>query len=373
MPILIQATGTGPEGRVELTECFVRVAVPPFDPLNWESFASNFFDSRTAITGMTYANGPARGSAVSYHGATLIPDGRVVLGAHLGTRVDLFDPATNTLIPGPSHGFSGAGAYAGQATLQDGRVMFVPHSAPRIGLFNPTNNSFQQGPTVPGGPAYHGAVRLLDGRVVLIPWQSATIGIYDPVSDTITAGPAHGRGANAFASGCLAPDGRVILIPYMSTVFGIYNPATNAYTNGPAHGRSPDTYQGARLIRDGRIVCAPRGAGAVDLFDPETNTRIAGPLLAVQNVGAVCLPTSDVCFVPLLGNTLRWYNPVSHTVQQSTAVAGWNSPPFVGGCLLPDGRILFSSWGHTHIGIVTPNPLIPVDINVLLSPFNNYW
>jgi hypothetical protein len=69
-------------------------------------------------------------------------------------------------------------------------------------------------------------------------------------------------------------------------------------------------------------------------------------------VGGVLIPDGRVVFVPYSAATIGLFNPATNSYTTTGTTAG--SGAFIGGVLLPDGRVLFVPNAATSIGVFTP-------------------
>ena len=128
----------------------------------------------------------------------------------------VFDPI---YADGPAHG-KGNNAFRGATLAPNGKVVIAPNGSPNIGIYDPVANTYVDGPAHGNGAFAYG-ILLPNGKIVLVPIGSPNIGIYDPVANTYVDGPAHGKGAGAFNGATLAPNGKIVLVPNGSPNIGI--------------------------------------------------------------------------------------------------------------------------------------------------------
>ncbi len=287
--VMVGFLGDGGQGR------FADAAAPPsgfwestpgsmVTPRGLGSRATALLDGRVLITGGgCYTGGwgtcnraeiydPAAGTftaaadmlvhRISYHTATVLPDGRVFVdgAAFIVDTLVLFgqtyNPADNTWTRTLND--ANFRSMHTATLLANGKVLLVDIGSAQ--LYNPASNSYEYAPppllAVGDG---HTAVRLADGRVLIAGGQSytcpdgcgalATAQIYDPSSNTWAAAnpmsvPRYGL------SGALLPDGRIMVaggrvpvtvgqIPtYDAESTEIYDPTTATWSPGPSMARS---------------------------------------------------------------------------------------------------------------------------------------
>lgn len=203
-----------------------------------------------------------------FHTATLLKDGRVLVVGGWAcvfdgcfdpppwwyVRAEIFDPSTDTWTPisGPYLSFHTA------TLLNDGRVL-VP-GCPSM-VFDPATGTWTQ----TGNMVHcHGgtATLLADRRVLVVGGRDADL--YDPLTDTwsATGGPADsrvGHTATRLASGNVLVAGGVVDCPDLEApqlnTSEEFNPGTGTWSSRTfmAKGRNGHT---AALLNDGRVLIA---------------------------------------------------------------------------------------------------------------------
>lgn len=279
----------------------------------------------------TFAAGPNMHVAREEHTATMIvagpSAGKILIAGGEGdagflASTELYDPASNRFIAGPKVSTVGidhsataiaSGPNAGKILLAGGYDPYEEVNSTE--LYDPASNTLAPGPSMSGErmadtatviPAGPNAGKILiaggDGSSFaggkFHSGILASTELYDPASNTFAPGPfmnvaRESATATAIASG---PNAGEILIaggfgesrkPLSSTE--IYDPKTNRFTPGPAMnvGRQEHT---ATVIaagpNAGKILIAG-GLGAdsylasTELYDPATNTFAVGPSMNV--------------------------------------------------------------------------------------------
>lgn len=144
---------------------------------------------------------------------------------------------------------------------------------------------------------------------------------------------------------------------YFEAVRGVnYGSVANNKTTVAGFGKSA----GCVLMADGRVYCIPyiMAGTQTKIYDPSTNSAVtAGGTFAVGDsyVGGALLPDGRVFLIPRNNAasqalTGKIYNPTLDTL--TTCGGVWNIPHY-GGCLLPDGRVFCcSAIGGTRLGTV---------------------
>ena len=127
-------------------------------------------------------------------------------------------------------------------------------------------------------------------------------------------------------------------------------------------------YSGCVLIPDGRVVFVPYSSNKLGIYDPINNTftesTYTGTSLdgvtvsANKYIGGVLMPDGRVIFAPYASTKIGIYNPVSNTfTETASSPTNWltGSKKFWGGVLVPDGRIIFNTYYYLYLGTYTPS------------------
>ena len=355
------------------------VVVTPSPPLVWS---------------LGIAQGPLLGIPRTWHTATRLNDGRVLLvgGSNGGVEqyavVDLFDPQSGQMAPAaplrtPRHEHSAT-------LLPDNRVLVVGgYNAQQQWLadaeiFDPSTNTWSLVPPGQSHGVQHTATLLSDGRVLVIGGCvgsglcTGRVDIFDPLTDSWTEGPPL-VSARASHAAVLLDDGRVLVAG--GTVEDddavIFNPSANTWTaTGPMV--SQRTQAPMVVLSDGRVLAAgglglpgdPVALASAEWFDPATNAWTpAAPLAEPRYAHSLLLlPDGQVLAV---GGAREYDYPSGHA-----AGSPWKTDSFIlpvecyepesdhwysaGGLPLPetyagitpltDGRFLLTGGGVGHAG-----------------------
>jgi len=290
-----------------------------------------FFDP----VGRGIVQGPTMTVERGLHTADLLRDGRVLLACGVNylndplDTVEVYDPAKNTCtaIKGKtSHKRSGHTS----ALLGDGRVLLAGGLSDMNGqlqalgsivdstdLFDPAADTITPGPTMAEPRAAHFCLPLPDGRFLLgggaswrwvvilkVPYLSAATEIYDPKTNKLTPGPSMGT-VRGFASAIELRDGRFLVVGGASGNLAqlgaptasceIYDPKQNRFT-------ATGSLQQARalavlaLLHDGRVIAAGGSRGDLlnpvslttsEIYDPVKGTWSPGPNLPSGRAGCL--------------------------------------------------------------------------------------
>jgi len=342
----------------------------------------------------------------SVSGATLLPDGRVLIAGGGSNTLELYDPSTGT--------FTSPGATTtlgvGTATLlPDGRVLLA--EGPAAELYDPSSGTV----TATGGmiEAQTGgwtATLLQNGKVLFTGGISgftdcctiaANPEIYDPSTGTFSlAGSYADTGADprwatwglTQVPATLLADGRVLVASEPKAE--LYDPVTNTFSlagtmASSCFGGGPPLYitgRTATLLPSGKVFLSGGenedcGVFGDELYDPTTGsfTALSGPGLTFQTAtlipdGTVLITGGEVFgFGWYASNSAGLYNPPTGFVAVPNMNAG---RMFHQATLLNDGRVLITG-GSARVGntlasvptaeIYTPPLLVPAPALLSLS------
>ncbi len=248
----------------------------------------------------------ATGSTVSphsYHTATLLSDGRVLVAGGLNagqssSSAEIYNPATRQFTSTGSMGTAREGHTA--TLLPDGRVLIAggvdtssSNAATALNtaeLFDPTSGTFSPTSRPMAVERYaHYSVLLGTGQVLVgggFPGISAEL--FDPVADTftLTGSMTVARGA---ATATLLPSGQVLVAggftgsgPAVTNTAELYDPGTGTFAaTGSMNMRREE--HAATALFDGRVLVTGGFGGSTDLSSAELYTPVAQGLVASQS------------------------------------------------------------------------------------------
>jgi N-acetylneuraminic acid mutarotase len=256
----------------------------------------------------TWVAGPTFNGVRTFHTATLLPDGRVLLAGGYDNGDDPLDTA-RLFNPAGAGSWSAAGSlatarYWHTATLlPTGKVLVAGGSnqsnpanpqlpTTALGtseLYDPVTNSWSPTGSFPAGRARwgHTATLMQDGKVLVVGGSAGgaslqTADVYDPATGTWTATVGPPTAARRFHSAVLLADGRVLIIGGLGTsalnTTELYDPGTGMFrattgTLAQARYRS----QGV-LLQSGLVLMVGGTSGTAtalataQLYDPATDT-----------------------------------------------------------------------------------------------------
>ncbi|MFN8464556.1 MAG: hypothetical protein U0X20_03360 [Caldilineaceae bacterium] len=326
--------------------------------------------------------------------AVVMADGRVFFvpgQAGAGTAVikpHIWDPHTGSMHQVEVPWTAGGGdEFLSGCLLLDGRVFLMPSWAnlngqayvydPELDRIGPAGE-----PVVSG---YGSCVLLPDGRVLLVPWSATNPLIYDPKRDAITTSaastPAELQTGADFTGGVLLPDGRVLLVPNNAPAALVYDPAAEnvVVVAGDLGGACCG---GGVLLPDGRVLLPINfGLGKTAIFDPTTETiSVTTPSSAAGGfAGGALLADGTVLLLPgTYGDLLecRIWNPATDTYTPAPELATVPASAlgaYLSGCVLPDGRVVFTPWYSRHLVVWEPGLGASFGRDSALSGFWNHW
>jgi hypothetical protein len=227
----------------------------------------------------------------------LLPNGKVLIAGGADTNTtwtnstDLYDPANNTIVPGPPMNDAREGATA--TLLPDGKVFIAGgrniNFLNTTDLYDPVANTFlsPDPATLTVAREDAAAVLLPNGKVLIAGGRDASgtalasTELYDPAGNSVTAGPSMGT-ARTFARAVLLPNGKVLVAGGLgngSTVLAsteLYDPASNSFMiPNPATMKAPRYFETATLLPNGKVLLA--GGYGADGADPLSSTELYDP------------------------------------------------------------------------------------------------
>ena len=292
----------------------------PDDPYTPGSLASvEIYDPGTN----TWSAAASMHTPRSFHSATLLADGRVLIAGGDAVFNDIAGPSSHAISPSVS-------------TLASTE------------LYDPAANRWTDGPAMITPRAKHAATMLADDRVLIVGgtaglglaeagsgWRTAEI--YDPATQAWSAA-ASMQFARVFPSANLLPDGRVLVVGddgvnYRTTE--LFDPSTGRWSSGPDSAVGRAEAATARL-RDGRVLVAGGlGEKSAQIFDWHRNEWTNAGNLATLRSGATAtlLVNGQVLVAGGFGNlAMPWasvelYEPGgSHATAVSRGASSPSSP-----------------------------------------------
>ena len=266
-------------------------------------------------------------AARSYHTATLLPDGKVLM---VGGGAELYDPVTRT--------FSGAGiarcanGWGSEATLlADGRVLITGgNGEPRCAeIYDSETGAFSRAGDLNADHWGHATTLLSDGRVLIVggvkrlddgEMTHAVVEIYDPATETFSVTGSLNT-ARSFHTVTSLPSGQVLITGGQRCMASpeLYDPSTGAFS--PIGGvLSNACGHSATLLNGGKVLITSHDREAF-LFDPVTGTFHTAGVMTTGRAWATAslLPNGHVLITggwsrwPIFLATAELYDPEYHT------------------------------------------------------------
>ena len=344
----------------------------------------------------------------SWHTATLLPDGRVLIAGGNSTpppviaggnstpppaippnTAEIYDPSTGTFA---ATGNMISGHVCQQAKLLfDGRVLIVGGSgasAAHAELYDPARGTFASAgadaSVTSGGNTCQGSVStvLSDGKVLIV-WETASAEIFDPAAGSFTATanlsspqvfPPYGIDFNdGLPTATLLLNGKVLLAgggndSGIHANAELYDPSTGAFTAAGAMTTGRDG-QTATLLPDGTVLMAGGylyGPGDVtlastELYDPTRDAFTpSGNMSTPRGGGQTATLLAD-------GRVLIAGSPNSSIAELYNPRA--LAPPPALFSLSGDGQGQGAIWDATT-GLV-PSPVMPAVAGEILSMYTS--
>jgi WD40 repeat protein len=337
--------------------------------------------------------------ARTFHTATLLPDGKVLVTGGRSTETlslssaELYDPAKGTWSPTGSLNVPRVGHTA--TLLANGKVLVVggdasttPPSFGRNGtaeLYDPGTGTWSFTGDMIGARCCQTATLLDDGKVLVAGGFNLdnvkTAELYDPVTGTWSMTGSLNN-ARYWHTATLLQDGRVLVArgsddgDLASTLSSaeLYDPVTGTWSAAASSGAG-SVFHTATLLTDGKVLVVGGNTGGIggdgvlamsELFDPATgNWSEAGSLAAERySHTATLLPTGDVLVAggqdqqnhyPHLTyedlGIAESYDPSARTWARTGSLLSARSGHTA--TLLPDGRVLIAGGGVVGAGYTT--------------------
>jgi hypothetical protein len=275
----------------------------------------------------------------SYHSATLLPDGRVLIAGVLGRSVGPLVMPTAEVYDPDTEKFSATGDMMnpvantaillgnGQVLIAEDGEMWTPRVPaelydPAAGTFSPTGDQL-------GSPGHHQAALLSDGRVLLAICCTSEQ-IYDPATGTFAnTGTMSGIYADGFAAVAL-PSGRVLVqggfleeLNLASATADLYDPSQGLFNSAGQMTMARYNHT-ATVLGDGTVLIAggyrnpisnpTATATTAEIYDPARGTFSRTGDLTTARIGHVATLLLDGTVLITGGDgvgTAEVYNPVT--------------------------------------------------------------
>jgi hypothetical protein len=224
----------------------------------------------------TIAAGPAMNGGRLGATATLLPDGKVLIaGGSAQQSTDLYDAYANSFAPAVFQpALNDAYNYATATLLPNGKVLiaggfgFGGDSISGTELYDPATNTLAPGPSMTAARSSPTATFLPNGKVLIAgggpPWLNST-DLYDPATNKFAAGPPMNT-ARSDAAATLLPNGKVLIAggngqgPSVLNSTELYDPTTNAF--GASNPMNAARFDAAMVVLPNSQVLITGGFGS---------------------------------------------------------------------------------------------------------------
>jgi hypothetical protein len=268
-----------------------------------------------------------------YTSGVLLADGRVLFagGYDMGSyapvkTAEVFDPSANAGAGGftaLSANLTIARTYHTATLLPNGKVLITGgmdgsyNYLKTAELFDPATGTFTAtSGTMAVTRANHTATLLSNGKVLITGGGNGSLSadaeLYNPVTDTFTSVAATMSAARNYHTATLLQDGRVLIAFGGSNTADVYDPAANAFTQVGATVLLPIIKHSATLLANGKILLVGGEASYCQLdstyiFDPETGSFVDGPALKQSREAASLITLDDGSVLVVGGQGLAGY------------------------------------------------------------------
>jgi hypothetical protein len=314
--------------------------------------------------GGIFSDGPFMSAARSFHTATTLNNGKILLA---GGSATLFDPSplASAEIFDPKGSASTGGILMSSprmrhtaTLLSDGNVLFAGGlgglGVPTAEIFNPATLTFTSTGSMMAGRVDHTATFLLTGQVLMAGGFTATAELYNPATGVFTPTGSMTSARRGHAAVLFLLTGGFDANGLSLASAEIYNPATGLFTPIP-NMLSARAYHRATLLNGGKVLLSGGTTNrtgwpsAAELYDPGVGVFVTtGPINVPRDShtatlllnGQVLISGGENSFVPggIVGTTEK-YDPISGTF--SLTATGDNQhfdPKRVGHTATPLGK-----------------------------------
>jgi hypothetical protein len=350
-------------------------------------------------------------TARSFHTATLLPDGEVLIAGGTQTTAssttasaELYDPASRTFrltgdMTTHRRGHTSTLLPDGRVLIAGGYLVAGPALA-SAELYDPSTGTFTATGDMVTARGGHAAILLPNGKVLIVGGYGtasypniAAAELYDPASRKFTAAGAYvGRGGCDFcAPAILLADGTVLFPGQYPAQ--LYDPVTDTFSPS---GMTISDPSAATLLTNGKVLFAggesPGRLSSAELYDPETHTFASTGSMAWRRVwhtltllpngmalaagGETDTCTGNSCWFAGSVASAELYDPSARVFLATGDMAA--DRELHTATLLKDGRVLLTggvSYGGIGIfrgslasaELYTPEVLVPAPALVSLS------
>ncbi len=322
-------------------------------------------------------------SGRAYHGATLLPNGKVLIAGGrkdntpTGTlnTAEIYDPSTGTFTA--TGNMTSARESYTATLLPNGTVLIAGGNGSTVGtaeIYDPSAGTFTATGNMTSARGIHTATLLPNGTVLIAGGVNSTTvlntaGIYDPSVGTFTA-TGNMTSARGIHTATLLPNGTVLIAggfggdngtTYLNTA-EIYDPSAGTFT-ATGNMTSARGIHTATLLRNGTVLIAGGDNGTTylntaEIYDPSAGTFTGTGNMTSVRTGhtATLLPNGTVLIAGGFGgdngttylNTAEIYDPSAGTFTGTgnmTSVRTGHTAT-----LLPNGTVLIAGGNGSTVG-----------------------
>ena len=328
-----------------------------------------------SVTANSWSSAASMAVARTAHTATLLPSGKVLVTggsamAAAGTfppslaSAEIYDPIADKWSSAASmaiaRSFHTATLLPGGKVLVAGGLDSAVTALSSAEIYDPIADKWSSAASMAIARGQHTATLLASGKVFVVAGDnigSKTAELYDPMTNMWTSAASTAQ-AHALHTATLLPNNTVMVAGSQSFSAGseLYDPTTNTWSPvGPPSTGGPTFNHTATSLGNGKVLAtgggtSPGATANVEIYDPGTNAWAPAAKMADARRGhtATMLPSGRVLVAGGLGNSglvasSEIYDPATNTwplVATMASARGGHTAT-----LLPNGSVLVAGGG----------------------------